>query len=99
MDPTTVPKPPRHLAAPGRAFWRQVLADYQLDAGGLALLAQACECLDRIAQARALIAEEGLVTGSQRGGGRVHPAAQLERDNRTLFLRALHQLNLAPTEI
>jgi hypothetical protein len=70
------------------------MQDYQIrDAGGLALLAQACEAADRVAECRQIILEQGAVIRSQ-GAMRAHPLLAAERDARAALLRALRYLNL-----
>jgi hypothetical protein len=59
----------------------------------LALLGQACEACDRVAECRSLIAEHGAVIRSQ-GAVRAHPLLASERDARAAMLRALRYLNL-----
>lgn len=52
--------PPRPLGQHGMAFWRAVHAEYGVeDAGGLEILAQACQAIDRAESCAAKIAKEG----------------------------------------
>jgi P27 family predicted phage terminase small subunit len=89
-----LPKVPAHLGDAGRALWHSIMTDYQItDAGGLALLGQACEACDRVAECRELIAAQGAVVRSQ-GAVRAHPLLAAERDARAAMLRALRYLNL-----
>lgn len=92
-------KAPEHLRDDGAAFWRAVLDDFDIgDAAGLRLLLVAAECVDRMAAARAEIAERGEVILDRYGCPKVHPACQLERDARNGFLAAMRslQLEIAP---
>jgi len=85
---------PAHLSDAGRSLWRSIVADYKInDAGGLALLGQACEAADRVAECRALIAEQGAVVRSN-GAVRAHPLLAAERDARAAMLRAIRYMNL-----
>jgi hypothetical protein len=59
----------------------------------LALLAQASEACDRVAECRGIIAEQGAVIRSQ-GAVRAHPLLAAERDARAAMLRAIRYLNL-----
>lgn len=43
----TMPAAPHHLSPVARKFWRSVLAEYELEPHHLAILAAACEALDR----------------------------------------------------
>lgn len=88
------PAPPAHLSASMRAWWRQVVADYDLEPHHLLLLAQACEAHDRATQAREQVDAAGPVTTDRFGQLRAHPAVQIERDSRAAFARLVRQLDL-----
>jgi phage terminase small subunit len=93
-------KAPKHLRATTRAWWSQVVADYQLEPHHALLLTAACECLDRIAEAQEAVTAEGLFPVNGRGR-KLHPALLLERDQKILFARLLRELSLdieAPAE-
>jgi P27 family predicted phage terminase small subunit len=95
-----IKRSPKHLKADGRALWRRLLSEFEIeDAHGLALLQAACEALDRQKEAAVEIERYGLVivneaTGADKG----NPACVIERDARTSMLHALKALNL-DTEI
>lgn len=92
---TAAPSPPEHLAAPGRELWTAILEEFAVeDAPGRALLALACEALDRCRQAQAVLLESGLTITDQRGALKVHPAVTIERDAWGVMQRALRGLNL-----
>lgn len=64
-----IPTAPAGLGAPGKALWRSILTDYWMDGEGhkLAILAQACQVADRIAELDAAMARQPLtVLGSAR---------------------------------
>lgn len=87
--------PPDHLGEAGRDLWRAVATEYAVqDAAGLALLASAAECADRVAQAREQIERDGLTVLDRFGQRKPHPAAAIERDARAGMLAALKALNL-----
>ncbi|MDE2456678.1 MAG: P27 family phage terminase small subunit [Burkholderiales bacterium] len=89
--------PPRHLSAEARQLWQRLQAEYGIDdSAGLALLRAAAEAFDRSQQARALIAQEGLMLPDRFGAPKPHPAVAIERDSRTQLLAALRALKLAP---
>ena len=86
---------PAHLGPKAAAFWRGVQAEYGVsDAPGLALLLVAAEALDRLEQAREILAKEGVLAPDRWGVMRKHPALEMERESRGGFLTALRQLGL-----
>ena len=52
--------------------------------------------LDRVAEARAIIAAEGLTFNDRHGCPRVHPACIVERDNKIAAGRLIKELALDP---
>lgn len=90
-----LPSPPRHLGKPGRELFKRLVSDYHItDSGGLALLATACECLDRMRQAQTAIEKDGAIIQDRYGCPKSHPACILERDSRNGFLAAVKALRL-----
>lgn len=88
-------KAPTHLRASGSAFFASVASEYGIgDAAGLALLARASECVDRMAAAQASIAEHGELVIDRYGAPKLNPACTLEKDARNGFLAAVRALNL-----
>ena len=89
-----LPSVPAHLGDAGRELWQSIQKDYAIsDAGGLALLQQACEAADRVAECRVTIAADGAVVRSGRSV-RAHPLLAAERDARAAMLRAIRYLGL-----
>jgi P27 family predicted phage terminase small subunit len=88
------PKAPAHLKVDGTSFWKRVLTDYVIeDAHDLARLQVVCEALDRIAECRDRIAQDGAwVEG--RFGLKQHPALVMEDRQRATFLKAVRELSL-----
>jgi len=84
---------PAGLSTEAREWWRRITAEFELDAGGLLVLGAALESFDRAAEARALIAVEGL-TVEGRYGPRAHPMVAVERDARAAMVRGLKSLGL-----
>src|SRR5262245_44593996 len=81
--------PPRSLRTAGRELWRTVMSEYHIvDAGGLAILAQACGAADRVAECAEGIDAEG-VTVHTRTGVRAHPLLRAEAEQRALVCRLL----------
>ena len=88
-------KTPKHLQAEGRTFWESVLDDYDLEESHhLKLLENACQCIDRIAQARRHIRKHGAFFKDRFGQMKESPAGKAERDNKVLFARLIRELQL-----
>ncbi len=86
---------PRDLSAAARAFWSDVMRDFAIDdAAGLRLLLTACQSLDRMREAQALIKKHGILVKDRFGQLVRNPATTVERDARTAMLHALKALNL-----
>lgn len=83
-------RPPRHLSAASKRFWRAILGDFILEPHHIELLRLACEALDRAAEARIALAD-GNVLVDGRYGPRLSPMVAVERDS---ALRAARLLNL-----
>mgnify|MGYP001815459605 FL=1 len=86
--------PPKHLSAEAKALWKSVLADYELERRHEAILLTALAALDRMRQAQAQLAEDGLTTVDRYGSVKAHPCVVIERDSRAAFLRAMRELGL-----
>jgi phage terminase small subunit len=85
---------PSHLKAKTCTWWVSVVTRWELESHHIRLLTLAAECWDRGEQARALLARDGLTTGSKSGGLRTHPAVRIEADCRVGFARLLRELDL-----
>ncbi|HYF48873.1 MAG TPA: P27 family phage terminase small subunit [Planctomycetota bacterium] len=95
-----IPPPPRKLGAKGRAFWRQIVTEYVLEPQHLAILEQACICLDRCEECRTDVAKNGAVLMDRFEQVKPNPAADLEikyMRNFKAHLREL-QLDVAPAD-
>jgi phage terminase small subunit len=85
---------PQHLRAAMRSWWRSVNENFELDDHHRLLLTAACEALDRAEEARLTLLNEGSFFTDRHGARKVHPAVNVERDNRALFSRLLRELQL-----
>lgn len=94
----TRPKPPAHLSAASRKWWREVVQDFGLEPHHLLTLALACQALDRAEQARAALAESGLTFRDRLGNPRPHPAVAIERNSMVAFARLVRELGLDAVE-
>ena len=93
-NPAASPPPPRSMGGHGQSLWNRVMAEYQIeDCGGLEMLAQACQALDRAEALRGEIERDGEVL-RVRGTVRDHPALRHELANRAFVVRTLARLGL-----
>ena len=87
-------QPPRNLGDPGLSLWNRITSEYRIeDCGGLEILAQACQALDRAETLRCEIERDGEVLRLQ-GAVRDHPALKHELANRAFVVRTLVRLGL-----
>lgn len=91
------PKPPRDLARSGRALWRAVVADFDLEEHERALLHEAARTRDLCDALQAQLDADGLMSESSQGV-RVHPAAVELRQQRIVLARLLAALNVPSGE-
>ena len=87
-------QPPRGIGPDGQSLWQRVMAEYQIeDCGGIEMLAQACQALDRAEALRREIERDGEVL-RLRGTIKDHPALKHELANRAFVVRTLARLGL-----
>lgn len=87
-------QPPKHLNAAGREYWRQTLAEFEIESELLPMLARACEQLDRCAAARELIAEKGITTTDRFGQIKEAPWVTTERAASIAYLRLRREMGV-----
>ena len=87
-------KPPKHLKSEGRAFWEAVVGGFEIQEYHYAVLQTCCEALDDVAEARAMIAADGMVLKSEGKLARTHPATRVLKDSQMTFLRAQRELGV-----
>ena len=90
----TASQAPRTLGAPGLSLWNRIMSEYRIeDCGGLEILTQACQALDRAEGLRGEIERDGEVL---RLGDTIkdHPALKHELANRAFIVRTLVRLGL-----
>jgi phage terminase small subunit len=75
------------------AWWRDVVAEWELDSHHEHLLTLAAEAWDRSEMARRQVEADGM-TVVGRFGPKAHPAIAIERDAKLVFSRLVRQLNL-----
>jgi len=91
--PIELPAPPDHLTPATQAWWRSIVAAYELEAHHLKLLEAAADSWDRMVMARATLLAEGLTIETAHGR-RKHPCVGIEADNRSAFARLVRELDL-----
>ncbi|MEU4287805.1 P27 family phage terminase small subunit [Kribbella sp. NPDC026596] len=95
---STKPKAPAGLGARGRAFWRDVLAVWEVNRDELELLAEACRCLDQLDDLRAAISRDGVTVLGSLGQTRVHPAVSQVNATRGVLAKLIAQMGLPDPE-
>jgi phage terminase small subunit len=93
---THAPTPPDDLSSDAAGFFVRIAEEYELDAAGERLLAEAARALDRIGEARAILVDEGIAVTDRFGQRKAHPMVAVERDARIGFARMLRELALEP---
>jgi hypothetical protein len=91
------PRPPTDLRRSGRALWRAVLADFELEEHERQLLHETCRTRDLCDRLQVVLDEEGPMSESSQGI-RVHPAAVELRQQRITLARLLAALNVPSGE-
>lgn len=88
---------PKHLSNEAGELYRAVLADFTgMDALGRKILTTACESLDRMREAQAVLKKQGLTVRDRNGIVRPHPCTVIERNSRSALLAAFRSLHLEP---
>jgi hypothetical protein len=87
--------PPRKLGPHGTALWNAIQREYAIeDRGGVEILCQICQSLDRAEELAEAIARDGPVVYNRIGAPRSHPAIRDELSCRAFVTRALERLGL-----
>jgi Phage terminase, small subunit len=87
--------PPASLGPHGHKLWASIMAQYGIaDAGGLAILAEACRAADMAEEYSAIIARDGPTQRSPSGVLRDHPLTRHVLSARALAARLLVRLGL-----
>jgi P27 family predicted phage terminase small subunit len=74
------PKPPKDLTPGAKRLWQRIFAEVELDSPAVLLLNTLCEAWDRLQEARALLARDGIVVKDRFQQDKPHPACAIERD-------------------
>ncbi len=94
MTKSIVPKPPKTLSREARVWWGKIVREWELDDPALLILGSALQSFDRMREAQAIIDKQGIVINDRFGQPKQHPATLVERDAKSVMIRALKTLNL-----
>ena len=95
----SAPEPPETLGIHGTKLWRDILTEHDIaDAARLVILEQAAFALDRAESLRRLIAVEGELIVTDRGGTKANPLVMCELQARGLVVRLIDRLKLSGDE-
>ena len=87
-------KTPANVCAAAKILWRDVTAEYELDAADLAILHEACVQLTRAHDAAAQVKKHGVVVSDRWQQLRENPAVAIERQATNQFRLLLRELGL-----
>lgn len=88
-------KPARKLGEHGATLWRSIMSEYAIvDSGGLEMLTQACQAVDRAETYREQIDADGETLASKQGI-KEHPLIRHELQARAFVVRTLQRLGLS----
>ena len=88
------PPAPDFLTGEARELWAKLTTMYVFSGWELELLEMLCGARQRIAEARVMLAAEGIMLRGSRGRMRVHPALAIERQNVESFAKLTRALKL-----
>jgi hypothetical protein len=88
------PEPPGKLGPVGENLWKRVQSEYAIgDVGGVELLFQACQGVDRADELRCIIDQDGArIMGKD--GPRAHPLLREETNLRQFIVNTLRKLGV-----
>jgi phage terminase small subunit len=85
--------PPADLSESSKALWRELIPRRARSPERITLVGQALRCLDRCAELRRIISEEGLITETPRSGCRhANPAVGMLAESERMFGRLWRDL-------
>lgn len=83
------------LSAESKQLYTRLKTEWSIrDAAGLVTLLTACQALDRLRQAQAIVNAEGIIKPDRFGQPKPHPGTQVEKEARAGLLMALKAMNL-----
>ncbi len=87
-------RPPAHLGAAGRAFFRKISAEWEQGTHEQLLLIAACEQVDIAETCRSTIASDGLTIATAKGAVKENPAVATLRQTTRLIQSLVRQMDL-----
>ncbi len=93
-DAPKPPPAPRELAKAGKRLWRSVVTSYGLTDADLEVLRVAAMAADRLDQAQARIAEEGVVIPGRFGNPVTNPASAIAKEASATINASMKLLDL-----
>jgi len=90
---------PMHLRPATRRWWRSICRRYLLQDHHLAILTAAGVLLDKADEARALLAEQGVLVKDRFNMPKVNPAWNVLRDATAGFAATMRQLGLPVDDV
>jgi P27 family predicted phage terminase small subunit len=88
------PKPPGHLSAASKRWFRSVVSEFVMSDTDLRVLTKAAEQFDISEETRRVLRTEGRWYTDPKGIMRAHPAVKIEKDSTTLAARLVRDLQL-----
>ncbi|MEV8079759.1 hypothetical protein AB0O38_09020 [Pseudarthrobacter oxydans] len=88
------PALPVELGKRGKAYYSQILEDYELEPSEVQILLEAARTLDEVEALKAAVSELGVTTKGSMGQVVVNPALAEIRQARAMFARLVQQLDL-----
>lgn len=87
-------KAPEYLSKESKDFFNKIVEEYEFQEHHIKTLIMACECLDRIEEARLRIKKDGAYFEDKFHKPKPHPALKTEEQNKVIFARLIRELNL-----
>ena len=93
-----IPAPPKGSGVSGRALWRAILGDFDLEEHEKALAKEACRCVDRLDRLHDAAASGSPLIENTRGELVPHPALVEARQQQIVLSRLLASLRMPTGE-
>jgi phage terminase small subunit len=91
----TTPKPPAHINAKSKAYFKQFVSEYDCEDSHLEVLVRVCESMTRADEAAAGLKKHGSLMSKDRFGvDRAHPLVAVERAARSAIIDGIRALGV-----